>query len=89
MLKIRQIIITLSLLLGCLSGNSKPAPENVETIFTLIYNQHFSKADSILNNSSGNTDNFYHDILKLDLYYWEYSVESNRQKSDRLNLNYS
>jgi hypothetical protein len=59
-------------------------PENVETIFTLIYNQQFSKADSILTNSSGEYDNFYHDILKLDLYYWEYSIESNRQKSDRL-----
>lgn len=59
-------------------------PENVETIFTLIYNQHFSTADSILTNSSGEYDNFYYDILKLDLYYWEYSIESNRQKSDRL-----
>lgn len=84
MLKYWQIIITLFILLGSLSGYSNSAFENVETIFTLIYNQHFSKADSILKNSSGEYDNFYHDILKLDLYYWEYSIESNHQKSERL-----
>lgn len=82
--KLRKFAFSIILLMGCLSGHSNPVPENVETIFKLIYNQQFSKADSMLEKPSEEYDNFYHDILKLDLYYWEYSVESNHQKSERL-----
>jgi len=68
----------------CFPGFSKSTPDNVETVFTMIYNQQFSEADSMLKNAVGDFDNFYYDILKLDLYYWEYSVESTTKKSDQL-----
>jgi len=38
----------------------------------------------MLKNAAGDFDNFYYDILKLELYYWEYSVESTTEKSDQL-----
>jgi len=38
----------------------------------------------MLKNAVGDFHNFYYDILKLDLYYWEYSVESTTKKSDQL-----
>ena len=83
-MKFWKLLICLAFATGCFSGYSNSTPENVETVFTLIYNQQFSKADSILNDPTTNHDSFYHDILKLDLYYWEYSVEDNNEKTRRL-----
>ena len=83
-MKLQKLLISLTFVVVCFSGYSNSVPENVETVFMLIYNQQFSKADSILNNPTDNYDRFYHDILKLDLYYWEYSVEDNSEKSRQL-----
>lgn len=82
--KIRKLVFSFAILIGCLSGYSNSVPEEVKTIFSMIYNQQFSEADSMLKNAAGDFDNFYYDILKLDLYYWEYSVESTTEKSDQL-----
>lgn len=82
--KIRNFFYSLILLLICLSGYANQVPEDVEAIFLLIYNQQFSEADSILNSTHHDFDNFYYDILKLDLFYWQYSVESSGEKSEQL-----
>lgn len=81
---LRKFIIYLAFAASCYSGYANPAPTNVEKVFKLIYNQQFSEADSILKHSANNFDRFYHDILKLDLYYWEYSVENNNENSRKL-----
>ena len=83
-MKFRNLFFSLILSMICFPGFSKSTPDNVETVFTMIYNQQFSEADSMLKNAVGDFDNFYYDILKLDLYYWEYSVESTTKKSDQL-----
>lgn len=83
-MKLQKLLISLSFLACCFSGYSNEVPEPVETVFRLIYNQQFSKADSILDAPANNYDIFYHDILKLDLYYWEYSVENSSEKSRQL-----
>ena len=84
MIKFRIFWMALLFATGCLSSFSSEVPKSIETVFTFIYNQQFGKADSMLNHSPEIPDKFYHDILKLDLYYWQYSVEKNSENSHRL-----
>ncbi|WP_217651618.1 hypothetical protein [Mariniphaga anaerophila] len=43
----------------------------MDDIFTSIYNQQFSEAESMLNNQGNQIDSFYFDILSIDLYWWK------------------
>jgi hypothetical protein len=53
------------------SGESEKV---IDDIFHLIYNQQFLKADSMLQATNGQIDNFYYDILFIDLNWWKHIV---------------
>jgi hypothetical protein len=52
----------------------------INNVFTLIYNNQFIKADSVLSSQKNQIDTFYFDILQLDLYWWKYI--SKKSKND-------
>jgi hypothetical protein len=54
----------------------------VEQIFTLIYNQEFNKAEKLLNTEQDHLDSFYSRILKLDLYWWKYSLSRSKEDAN-------
>ncbi len=49
-------------------------------VFSLIYNQKFADAERMLKEKQNQLDDFYSNILKLDLYWWKYSLS--RSKTD-------
>lgn len=57
----------------------------VQQIFTLIYNQQFTEAEKVLESNKTQIDPFYHNILKLDLFWWKYSLSKSRQDAKVLN----
>lgn len=57
----------------------------VQHIFTLIYNQHFTEAENVLERSKSQIDPFYHNILKLDLFWWRYSLSKSKQDEKVMN----
>jgi hypothetical protein len=44
----------------------------VDTVFFFIYNQQFTKADSVLLEDNGRMSPLYFDILNIDLHWWKY-----------------
>jgi len=67
------------------TGFSSETDTTVNRIFTLIYNQQFIESEESLNGQSKQLDSFYFNILKLDLYWWKYSLS--RSKVDAVKLN--
>jgi hypothetical protein len=67
------------------TGFSSENDTTVNRIFTLIYNQQFTEAEEALNGQNSQLDPFYFNILKLDLYWWKYSLS--RSKEDAVKLN--
>ncbi|HPE76628.1 MAG TPA: hypothetical protein PLC80_11110 [Draconibacterium sp.] len=61
------------------AGFSAERDTTVQSIFTLIYNQQFIKAEKALEQKNSNVDPFYHNILKLDLFWWKYSLTKSKQ----------
>lgn len=57
----------------------------VQQIFTLIYNQQFAEAEKVLESNKTQIDPFYHNILKLDLFWWKYSLSKSKQDAKILN----
>ncbi len=57
----------------------------VQQIFNLIYNQQFTEAENVLNRNKNQIDPFYHNILKLDLFWWKYSLSQSKQDAKVLN----
>ncbi len=50
----------------------------VDQIFTLIYNQEFDLAETILSARSEKLDSFFVNILRLDLYWWKFSMTNSK-----------
>jgi len=67
------------------SGFSSKNDTNVQQIFTLIYNQKFFEAEKALESNKAQIDPFYHNILKLDLFWWKYSLSKSKQDAKVLN----
>ena len=53
-------------------------------VFNLIYNQQFDKADSLIKVQKGESNQFYLNILNLDLYWWRYSISRTRTNARNL-----
>ena len=81
-----RILIT-SILLATIQihGEANSKHSAIDTIFTLIYNQQYEKADSLLIVSNDQFDAFYSDILKMDLYWWKYVTISSNNELHQLN----
>ncbi len=57
----------------------------IQQIFNLIYNQQFSEAEKALERNKTQMDPFYHNILKLDLFWWKYSLSKSKYDAKVLN----
>ncbi|HKJ79654.1 MAG TPA: hypothetical protein VKA10_08965 [Prolixibacteraceae bacterium] len=57
----------------------------VNHIFKLIYDQQYQKAETELTRVNHKLDSFYADILKIDLYWWEYVKSKDKETTNRLN----
>jgi len=81
-----RILIT-SILLATIqiNGEANSKHSAIDTIFTLIYNQQYEKADSLLIASNDQFDAFYSDILRMDLYWWKYVTISSNNELHQLN----
>ena len=54
-------------------------------VFKLIYNQKFTEAEKILDAEHNHLDKFYFNILKLDLYWWRYSLSKSKKDAGDFN----
>ena len=85
MYKLRKFVFSFTFLLAFLSGYSNSVSKNVDSVFTLIYNQQYQEADAFLETSASQFDSFYTDILKLDLYWWKHITTRSPEDSRQLN----
>lgn len=81
----RLLLIIIVLILIQIKGFSNENNGTVNRIFTLIYNQQFEKADSMLSVNEKVIDPFYSAILKTDLYWWKYSISRSSKDAKELN----
>lgn len=58
--------------------------EQVTRVFTLIYNARFDEAEKILKNVEFQAEPFYYQVLKLDLFWWKYSISKTRTDEEKL-----
>ncbi len=72
------------LLLICVPVFSQETDSVVYRIFDLIYNQQSDAAETMLKAQQGKSNQFYLNILNIDLYWWKYSIF--RTKTDARNL---
>ncbi len=56
----------------------------VNHIFKMIYNEQYSQAEIALAKPELQIDSFYADILKIDLYWWEFVKSREKEKSRKL-----
>lgn len=61
------------------SSSSSINDTTVQQIFKLIYNQQFTEAEKALERNKAQIDPFYHNILKIDLFWWKYSLSKSKQ----------
>jgi hypothetical protein len=54
------------------------------SIFTLIYNQQFPEAEKELEKNNTGLEPFYYNILKLDLFWWKYSLTRSKEDAKAL-----
>lgn len=66
---------------GTFSNESNSAANSV---FSLIYNQQFTEAEKMIEANRKEIDPFYFSLLKLDLYWWKYSLSRNKPDSEKL-----
>lgn len=57
----------------------------ITQIFTLIYNARFDEAEKLLENSGFQAESFYFQVLKLDLFWWKYSISKSETDEEKLN----
>jgi hypothetical protein len=84
-----QFRLTLSVLL-LVSFLPEVFPANrdsaVDRIFSMIYNQQFTEAEKMIEASRKEIDPFYFSVLKLDLYWWKYSLSRSKTDAEKLNI---
>jgi len=84
-----QLRLTLSILflvLFTLESFSTQSDSAADRIFSLIYNQQFTEAEKLLEASRMELDPFYFSVLKLDLYWWKYSLSRSKTDAEKLNV---
>lgn len=84
-----QFRIILSVLL-LISNLPEVFPANrdstADRIFSMIYNQQFTEAEMLLEAGRKEIEPFYFSVLKLDLYWWKYSLSRSKTDAEKLNL---
>ena len=82
-----RIILSLLFLVSFLP-ETFPAQRDspADHIFSLIYNQQFTEAEKLLEASRREIDPFYFSVLKLDLYWWKYSLLHSNADAEKLNV---
>lgn len=80
-------LIFLVLFLVLLLPEARPAQSDsaADRIFSLIYNQQFAEAGKLLEASRKEIDPFYFSLLKLDLFWWKYSLSRTKTDAEKLN----
>lgn len=69
-----------------LSFNADAQPDSkVTQVFTLIYNARFDEAEKMLGNTDFQNESFYFQVLKLDLFWWKYSISKSKPDEEKLN----
>lgn len=84
-MNLRILITSILLTTIQINGEANSKHSVIDTIFTLIYNQQYEKADSLLIASNDQFDAFYSDILKLDIYWWKYVTINSNNELQQLN----
>ena len=79
----RIIIVIISLISIQQIGYTTENDSTVNRIFTLIYNQQFSEAEKSMEGQINILDPFYNNVLKLDLFWWKYSLSRSREDAKR------
>lgn len=82
---IRILLVFVFLISFQYTGFCSENDTTVNRIFTFIYNQQFTEAGKTLEEQINQLEPFYYNILKLDLYWWKYSLT--RSKDDARELN--
>lgn len=59
--------------------------EQIIRVFTLIYNARFDEAEIMLKNTEFQAEPFYYQVLKLDLFWWKYSISKSKTDEEKLN----
>ena len=57
----------------------------ITQIFTLIYNARFDEAQKLLGDADFQGEPFYFQVLKLDLFWWKYSISKSEPDEEKLN----
>ncbi len=83
----KNILYSILLFLaGFLSFNLNAQPDSqVTQVFTLIYNTRFDEAEKILETTDFQGEPFYFQVLKLDLFWWKYSISKSKADEEKLN----
>jgi hypothetical protein len=82
---LRFSIFVVSMISFSQVGFSTKKDTTVQNIFTLIYNQQFAEAEKALEQKNASVDLFYNNILKLDLFWWKYSLSKSKHDAKVLN----
>lgn len=56
----------------------------VHSVFTLIYNQNFDQAENVLYKNREGIDDFYYNMLNLDLFWWKFSMSRSKNDANKL-----
>jgi hypothetical protein len=79
-----------AILLSCtalFSLNAAAQPDSkVTQVFTLIYNARYDEAEKMLGNTDFQNESFYYQVLKLDLFWWKYSINKSKPDEEKLNV---
>ena len=66
------------------SLNAQPDSQLTQ-VFTFIYNVRFDEAEKMLGNADFQNETFYFQVLKLDLFWWKYSISKSKADEEKLN----
>ena len=81
---LRSSLFVILLISNLPNGFSNENDSTVNRIFTLIYNQKFAETEIALEINQTQIDPFYHNILKLDLFWWKYSLSKSKEDANVL-----
>jgi len=74
-----------SCILHNISSLAAQSDSKVTKIFTLIYNARFNEAEKLLGVADFQGEPFYSLVLKLDLFWWKYSISKSEPDEENLN----
>lgn len=83
----KKIIFSIVLIVSLFHSVNSVAQTNtkVTQVFTLIYNTRFDEAEKLLESADFHTESFYFQVLKLDLFWWKYSISKSKADEEKLN----